>query len=630
MWFVLLMFILLFAIAFFQSTQGLFSAMVMLILTVCCAAASFGFFEEIAGLEYTMTYIGADLAQPVALGLIFGVPLLVFRLIFDKVIRRSCLLPAMVDRVGAGLCGFLTSMIMVGMIATCLQMIPLGESIIGYQRFVPALKNLGGESAESPPEKNTSERNLWLQPDRFATGMVSHLSSGIFSYQQEFSKVYPNFIQHASWVNTLNHEVSRYAAPRSIKVISSEPLEFVYRFTPGRERDQTVDVYDPISPTGSNQFQMVRVELKNAAKDAYRNHHFTLRQFRLVGRDGPDGRWEQHHPIAIQQADEAQPVNHHIRYIKYRRKDWPVYDEIFAPRKDNKNQVEIVFDLSKRFVPEFLEYKRGSRTSIKFSKERHAQQSDARQNQTNPPSPTKPANPITQVNAPTTTSTAPATQNSNSSRRSSRRSRRSRSQKSDSDSVKGGAVRGLTTQAGQSFFGDQLPFELKSYQATKNPEINNGKLANGHIVGEIDQQPGGQSPPITSFDVPQDKRLLQLNTGKLQTRSSLGRALGQAVAVAQNYFVEDSKGARYTVVGKYAIASVNGKDTIEIQYFPQQVGTIGGLGKFNKINERQLNTGDKIVLLFLVDPGAEIDSFSTGGAATRRDDLRAENLVAPE
>lgn len=626
MWFILLMFILLFAIAYFQATQGLFSALVMLILTICCAAASFGSFEEIASMDYCITYIGPDLAHPVALGLIFGVPLLVLRLVFDKVIRRSCLLPAMVDRVGAGLCGFLTSLIMVGMIATCLQMIPLGESIIGYQRFVPAIKN----SEQPPPKPNEAERNLWLQPDHFAAGTASHLSNGIFSHQQEFSQVYPNFIQQAGWVNTLNHEVSRYAEPRSIKVVSSEPLEYVYNLTPGRPRDDTENVYEPISAEGSNQFQMVRVELKHDAKDARKNHHFTLRQFRLVGRDGPEGRWEQHHPVAIQQADEAQPINRHIRYKKFRRKDWPVYDEIFAPRKDNKNQVEIVFDVSKRFVPEFLEYKRSARTSVKFSKKSSAQQSNARQNLPNQPSPTQQTNPTAQANAPTTTTAAPATQSSNSSRRSSRRSRRSRSQDSDSNSRRGGAVRGLTTQTGQSFFGDQLPFEMKSYQATKNPEISKRKLASGHIIGEIDQQPGGQSPPITTFDVPRDKRLLHLNTGKLQTRSSLGRALGQAVAVAQNYFVEDSNGARYRFIGKYAIASVNGKDIIEIQYFPEQIGTVGGLGAFSKINERQLKTGDKIVLLFLVNPGAEIDSFSTGGSATRRDDLRAETLVAPE
>ncbi len=38
----------------------------------------------------------------------------------------------------------------------------------------------------------------------------------------------------------------------------------------------------------------------------------------------------------------------------------------------------------------------------------------------------------------------------------------------------------------------------------------------------------------------------------------------------------------------------------------------------------------RFALLFLVDPGARITAFSTGGDSTRRDDLTGENLVAPD
>ena len=57
---------------------------------------------------------------------------------------------------------------------------------------------------------------------------------------------------------------------------------------------------------------------------------------------------------------------------------------------------------------------------------------------------------------------------------------------------------------------------------------------------------------------------------------------------------------------------------------------MGGLGKFNRIDENKLSKDDAVVFLFLVDPGAEIVVFNTGGSASRADNLRSENLKAPE
>jgi hypothetical protein len=94
--------------------------------------------------------------------------------------------------------------------------------------------------------------------------------------------------------------------------------------------------------------------------------------------------------------------------------------------------------------------------------------------------------------------------------------------------------------------------------------------------------------------------------------------------------VTDASGRQFKVIGKYAQAVVQGESILEIQYFPEQVGTVGGLGKFNRIKEDELTRQDEFVLLFLVEPGAQIVTFSTGGAASREDDLRAENLVAPQ
>lgn len=176
-----------------------------------------------------------------------------------------------------------------------------------------------------------------------------------------------------------------------------------------------------------------------------------------------------------------------------------------------------------------------------------------------------------------------------------------------------------------------MPMELRAYRGVRgDTDIRRGTLNSGHIIAEPDGQAEGADPAITKFAVPSDKRLLHLNVGKLRARSALGRAIAQAVAVAQNYVVEDANGRQYQFVGKYAVASDRGKDVLEIQYYPDAAGSIGGVGQFDRIRENELKPDEPLVLLFLVDPGATIVAFTTGGDATRRDDLRGENLVAPQ
>ena len=170
---------------------------------------------------------------------------------------------------------------------------------------------------------------------------------------------------------------------------------------------------------------------------------------------------------------------------------------------------------------------------------------------------------------------------------------------------------------------------MRSYRRLQNAAISRGALADGHLVGVVAEQEAGTDPMVSKFDVPTDKRLLQLSSRRLKAGSTLGRALEQAVTTLQNYYVEDTNGRRYKILGKYAIADARGRKYIEIQYFSHGAGTTGGVGKFSRINERDLKDDDEFVLLFLVDPGAHITSFSTGGAATRRDDLVGENLIAP-
>jgi hypothetical protein len=117
----------------------------------------------------------------------------------------------------------------------------------------------------------------------------------------------------------------------------------------------------------------------------------------------------------------------------------------------------------------------------------------------------------------------------------------------------------------------------------------------------------------------------------LRPQSLFGKIKGKAISTLQNFTVEDANGNRYKIIGKYAIAELDNQEVVmEVQYYPEHAGSIGGLGEFRRIKDRHLEEDYDLVFLFLVDPGARILYFSTGGAADRRDDLQDENLVAPD
>lgn len=620
MWVPLIFVILLLAVVFFQSTQGLFGAMIMMVLTLCCAAFAFGSYEWAAS-EHMAKYWKPDMAHAISLAALFGVPLVILRLILDKLVRRSCLLPSMIDKVGGGMCGLVTGLAMVGVAGTVFQMVPFGNSTLGFSRFDLAIRDTDAGGAATPPDVDAAGRGLWLGPDRFATGVAAMMSDGVFSGKRSFYQEHPAFLEEAAWVNTINPAVSRFAPSGSLRVTSTEPVEVVYRLIPGDAKKDLPAQFEPISPRSSYEFRMVGVKLTPAAFDQNKSHLFSLRQFRVVGEDG--GALRQFFPVATQHADPAEAVNRHISFKRYGGKDWPIVDELIGPRSDHPGEVELVFELPTRFEPHFIEYKRNARATVSF-------RDSVPTGGTGAPDVPDPGDSRTSASDTKGTPVA-ATDAPTGSERDSRRSRRRGGADTDAPRTgSGGRVRGFATIPGSSVFGDKLPFEVKSYRDLNNTEVSHGKLVSGHLSADAADQADGDAAGVTTLQVPADKRLLHLNVGRLTARSGLGRALSKAVSVAQNYLVTDENGATYKLVGKYALADVNGTQRFELQYFPEQVGTVGGVGAFQRIKEDDLKRGDELVFLFLVDPGVKLVSFTTGGAATRAEDLRAENLVAPQ
>ena len=584
--------VLVLAIALVQATQGWYSAMIMAVLTITCAALALGTHDWMA-VNYIAPLWKPSYAHPIALAVLFGVPLILLRLAFDRTIRRTTLLPLMIDRVGGGICGFITAMTMAGMLALTVQMLPFDKgSILGFSRV---------EVADSDKPSGMVQRDLWLSPDRFAAGLGTMLSAGVYGSGPSFYQDHPDLVGAIGWTNSAPAGVSLFAPSGSISVVGTELLPEVYRVVPAPDPKNNPPSYEPIEAKAGHELRLVKIKLSEKAKDERKSHLFTLRQFRLAGRKPGSASMMEVHAIGTEQ-EENDPTP---RYIRYRHKnDQPIVDTVFSPKSGDT--VEVVFEVPKDFQPTHVAYKRGAIAPVSFEAAGEAveKRASAEKKPDDPP-------------------TAPSTSRSGRARPAA-----GENVSADRGDSRGGNIRGVTTKAGRSFFGDELPIELKDYRGT-NIEQRGAAMASGSLVAELDKQAEGKEPPVRSLTVPDDQRLLHLSISKLQARSGLGRILSQVSGTVENYFVTDSEGGRYEVVGKYAIANVNGIDVMELQYFGGAEAGVGRMRPFDRIKEAHLKGDYGFVLLFLVKPGAKITGFSSGGEATRADDLTGENLTAP-
>jgi hypothetical protein len=172
--------VLILSIAYFQVIQGVFSALIMAILSVLCALAAFNYYESLAqtlrGWGIASTYV-----YPISLIAIFFLSLLALRILFDRLFYENVVLGTWSDRIGGGAMGIITGMVLVGMLTIALQMMPWDVKFLGYQPYDESLQ----PAASLAPFKS----------DRFVLGMVDFLSAGSMTGgEKRFTKVHPNYL----------------------------------------------------------------------------------------------------------------------------------------------------------------------------------------------------------------------------------------------------------------------------------------------------------------------------------------------------------------------------------------------------------------------------------------------------
>jgi len=170
--------VLVLAIALYQVLQGVYSAVIMAILTTLSAAMAFGHYDGLAeAFLYDRMPAYADAAALVA---IFVLVLLGLRLLADRFLGRNVMLGLWADRIVGGLLGLYVGMVTVGVLAVAVQMLPFGASVLGYRPFSDSLQR--------------ARRLGPFYPDEFTLGLVDKLSALGLSGSQRFTQLHDNLL----------------------------------------------------------------------------------------------------------------------------------------------------------------------------------------------------------------------------------------------------------------------------------------------------------------------------------------------------------------------------------------------------------------------------------------------------
>jgi hypothetical protein len=281
---ILLVFVLVLAVAFFQVIQGVYGALIMLLASLISAAVAFSYFEPVA--IWLQPYLDAS-AEGVAMGGLFVMCLLVLRLPADQFLRANVVVGAWANRISAGAMGLMSAIIVLGVVTTAIQLLPLGPKFLTYRPFDDAL-----------------QRNQSLAPfhvDQFTAGLVDLMSSGSMrpASGKTMGAVHRNLLREAFARRNTAGLHGRTSTPANALMVAGS-----YSPELGPSVTWANDVpLDPLEPEKRVNILIVRVSVDASAADGDHWWRLPATHFCLVGKDGRsaypvgyllvrDGRWQ--------------------------------------------------------------------------------------------------------------------------------------------------------------------------------------------------------------------------------------------------------------------------------------------------------------------------------------------------
>ena len=259
--------VLVLAMAAFFAGQGLFSSMIAAVLSVLCAAFALNAYPALA--SAVLYDRQGPIANGVALTALFVLPLIGSRWLADWLVQFNVQFSLWTDRIGGTAFGLIAGMTMVGMVLVIMQMLPFGDSVLGYTPYDNALRR---------------DQRLWpFCPDDFA---VSLGAVGAFGGEGSFNHLHADLLREAAAArNTAGANGTTFARPDTMTITKAylpKQAELVAAI-----KGATIP-RDPLlaAPDASSQILLIGMQIVSDAGDSDDWTRLAGTQFRLVARHG--------------------------------------------------------------------------------------------------------------------------------------------------------------------------------------------------------------------------------------------------------------------------------------------------------------------------------------------------------
>lgn len=560
------------AITFMHSIFGFFSGIINFFCTVIAVCVSLGFYEALSGAVVKGLELSPGYTEPIVLMLLFILSLSLLRFAADNLIRGNVQIPPWMDWGGAGLFGFLNAQLIVGMLAIGTLMLPLGGSVLMFERYVRTDETVNGLA-------KFERRSLWTRPDEMTIGLFELLSGGSLKGQRAFATVYPSFADNIFYsTNTVQPEstVAPYRDKKGdgwTRGLSVEGWWEVTGDVDCRYRKEVPTEKNRQPPIAPQQYKpqpgfkliAVRLGLDPSSGDRNRSavtHLFRPTMLRVVGT--LNGRPVDYVARIIGNADSLIGGKNRLCDL----------DTNFAVDGASKVEIDAYFEVEDGFVPEFVEYRRHARAAL----------------------------------------TGEAAKAPPSSLQFVDRTAR------DQQAAQGATfARSLEPDSAENI---RLPFPVavSKVRGREGVELADGKLVKGRFQGTRSsfEPTTGDEPTVRDFALPPGKKLLQIRWQPRKVLTLVGQVFSFVDQVAQ-FEVTDDRGETYMLAGYFGIVkrSDNREDfELFLNGFGDNLIDPGYKAmldfKFLKRNDLRDTEGATIGLLFYVNPGVRIMSIRSG------------------
>lgn len=630
-------------IAAFWAFQGFFSAAIMFFETLVALMVAVGFYEPLA--DNFKDSIDPSLGEPGALMLTFFLTLGLQRFLTDKFIPGNVRMNMYVDRVAGGAFGLFTGLTTVGLALIAIQMLPLGRSVLGFERFRII------ESTDAVEPSRVVRNKFLLNPDGFTVGLLSMVGNERFAWgDTRFAVEKPEWLEDLHYRRSGPQAQCRTVLPSdaltvydAYQVDSIQELQFFKQGDRRVRRTNKPATKDDLSTA----YLVCSVGLKRNINETGKNFAlFTPEQFRLFGprpRPGARSAAPKMYPAVGMSDIYVPPPDQYARGEQPSRNiskqqagvlvrldhGTPLMlsdDNAKAIIKGEEYELEVVFEVPADFEPWYMEFKQGARAQVRRRSTTGDEESapaaprsgrDSTQSRAPRPAPApQPEEPQDE------SSHAPVAQQTETADASTSGRRPSGNTRTPAGERPKGRTHVLNTIEERTGVYDDLPLALSASALAQ--AARGGKFREGHIVADTPDDLPPEGERITKFWVPEDKRMVQIGNEYVMAGSFLGRPLELARSTLKQWYLRTADGRNYFARGWYIEATADGKRQIEIQWWPEAEVEERALEDMRKFTRNVMATQRdyKMGLLFLVDPGVTITHFHTSSRT-------AETLTKP-